>query len=294
MKIATQCVCARSRPLTVALSPRQTMNYAAALDDGNPWYFQDDRPEGIVAPPMVAVALTWHLSADFAAHWPEVGIPPEVQAQQVHYNESIVWARPLQCDEQLTIQGTIQAIRPHPAGTLMVICYEAVDRAGQSVFTEHITGLLRGVGLEGDGEGAGALPAWGQSTGLTTGLWQEVLRIDPLAAHRYDGCTDIVFPIHTSFAFARNAGLPGPIYQGTALLGLAVKEIVNREGAGDPRGLAAVQAGFRGMVFPGTSALLRVLGTRLENRMKTVYFEVDAPEGGRAIRDGHVTFRVPV
>ena len=291
MKISAAHVGARSLRHVTALSPRQAMNYAAALGDGNPWYFQDDRPEGVIAPPMLAAALTWPLSASFEEFWSGSGIPAEVQTRQVHYNESLVWLRPLQADEQLSIQGEIQAIQPHASGSLIAIRYEATDRAGRAVFTEYITGLLRGVTIDGDG--GGTLPEPVQNPGLTAGLWQQALRIDPLAAHLYDGCTDIVFPIHTSFAFARNAGLPGPIYQGTALLGLAVKEIVNREAAGDPRQLAAVQAGFRGMVFPGTTVLLRVLGTFLENSVKTVYFEVETPEGAMAIRHGRAVLHAP-
>ncbi|UCG04133.1 MAG: MaoC family dehydratase N-terminal domain-containing protein [Candidatus Heimdallarchaeota archaeon] len=34
------------------------MNYAAAIDDNNEFYFDDERKDGIVAPPMFAVATT--------------------------------------------------------------------------------------------------------------------------------------------------------------------------------------------------------------------------------------------
>ncbi len=38
---------------------RATMNYAAAIDDENPLYFDDEGGRDIVAPPMFAVAATW-------------------------------------------------------------------------------------------------------------------------------------------------------------------------------------------------------------------------------------------
>ncbi|MEW6110922.1 MAG: MaoC family dehydratase N-terminal domain-containing protein, partial [Thermodesulfobacteriota bacterium] len=41
---------------------RRTMNYAAAIDDHNPVYFDDEREGGIIAPPMFAVAVTWPIS----------------------------------------------------------------------------------------------------------------------------------------------------------------------------------------------------------------------------------------
>lgn len=267
------------------------MNFAAALGDHNARYLDDTAPDGIVAPPMLAVALTWPLSASFETHWEESGFPEAVRRRQVHYNESIVWRRVMRCGEELTIQGEIRALVPHSAGTLAVMRYTATDGRGGEVFVENITGLLRGVALEGEGSSVEPPAAAKELAGMTSGLWERPLRIEPVAAHVYDACTDIVFPIHTSPAFARSAGLPGPIYQGTATLGLAVKEILNREGGGDPGALAEVHAGFRGMVFPGTTIILRVLGTLLENQMKTVYFEVETPAGAKAVRNGRVVLR---
>jgi len=293
MEIDTKSVGKQSRPCDVSLSPRLAMNYAAALGDDNPWYFHDDRPEGIFAPPMMAVALTWPLSAAFETYWDDVGIPLEAQARQVHYNESVSWVRPMRPDENLTIRGTVQAIRPHPSGTLIALRYEATDRQNAPVFAEYITGLLRGVCISGDGKGEGDLPNAGPARSQEEGeQWIESIQIDPLAAHLYDGCTDIVFPIHTSRAFAQQVGLPAPIYHGTAMLGLAVKEILNREGGADPRRLCNVYAGFRGMVFPGTTVKLRVTRALQEPGMKTVHFEVETPDGNLAIREACLQLRL--
>lgn len=288
MEISPDIVGAKSKPLTVALSPRQTMNFAAGLGDNNAHYLDDDRPGGFVAPPMLAVALSWPLSASFEEYWGDLAFPAEARLRQVHYNESLNWHQTMQCDARITIQGTLQAIRPHRAGTLITIRYEASDRSGSPVFTEYITGLLRDVAIAGGGSGTGEAPPALHTPERIAGGWVAPVPIGPLAAHLYDACTDIVFPIHTSPAFARQAGLPGPIYQGTASLGLAVKEILNHEAAGDPGALAEVHCGFRGMVFPGTTVVLRVLGSLLENEKKTVYFEMETPVGAMAIRGGRV------
>lgn len=291
MKLSTRCVGARSKPHTVTLTPRQTMNYAAGLADHNSRYFDDTAPAGIVAPPMLAVALTWPLSADFATYWGDTDFPVELQRQQVHYNESIVWHRTLRPDESLTIQGRIIALLPHRAGTRIGIRYTATGGEGDTVFTEFITGLLRGVTLDGEATSLENLPEPDVSAALSTGLWERSIPVDPVAAHLYDACTNIEFPIHTSAAFARAVGLPGTIYHGTATLGLAVRDILNREAGGDPDALAEVHAGFRGMVFPGSTIVLRVLGTLLENKVKTVYFEVETPEGAKAVRNGRLVLR---
>ncbi len=288
MEIESRYVGTRSQPLTVALSPRQTMNYAAALGDGNLHYFDDTRAAGICAPPMLAVALTWPLSSRFDVYWGDSDFPVEAQQRQVHYNERILWDRAMAPDETLTIQGEIVAMTPHPGGTEITIRYEATGRDGGRVFTEYIGGLLRNVALVDEGRFSDEVPPPIASPEGDTEQWSTSIGIDPLAAHLYDGCTEIVFPIHTSVAFARQVGLPDPIYHGTATLGLAVREILNREGGGDPARLREVRGGFRGMVMPGSSITLRVNAIHGHEGQKIVHFSVVNSEGADAIRNGRV------
>lgn len=288
MHIESHYVGAQSQPLTVSLSPRQTMNYAAALGDNNPHYLDDTRAGGICAPPLLAVALTWPLSSRFDRYWGESEFPAAAQQRQVHYNESLVWNRPLGVDETLCIQGEIVAMTAHPGGTLITIRYEAHGRDGGLVFTEFIGGLLRDVTLADEGRSSCPLPPPIASPQVDTGAWTTAIPIDPLAAHVYDGCTDIVFPIHTSVAFARQVGLPDPIYHGTATLGLAVREILNREGQGDPTKLRELHGGFRGMVMPGSTITLRVAGVQVDENEKIVYFSMLNNAGVEAIRNGCV------
>ena len=291
LEITSAAVGARCRPFSVSLSPRETMNYAAGLNDNNPCYFDDTRPEGILAHPMLAVALTWPLSAGLEDTWDKGGIPPEARARQVHYNESIVWHRCMRPDERLAISGEIRALLPHPAGTLAAIRYDALGPGGDPAFTEHITGLLRGVTLPGGGAGGEGVPAIGRGPEGLGGAWEQAIEIAPLAAHLYDACSQISFPIHTSRAFAQQMGLPGTIYHGTATLGLAIREILNREGGSDPRRLAEVHCGFRGMVLPGSTVTLAIRGTELETKVKTVYFDVRTAAGEMAIRDGRAVLK---
>lgn len=280
------------RPLHTSLSPRQCMNFAAGLDDNNPWYFDDTRLEGILAHPMLAVALTWPLSAGLDVEWEGGGIAPELRARQVHYNESILWHHTVEIDAHVEIVGSINSLVSHPAGTLATLRYDARNGRGEALFTEFVTGLLRGVSLVGSGRTPIEMPRPTPPPKNLGGAWELALDVGPLAAHVYDACSNISFPIHTSPAFARQVGLPGTIYQGTATLGLAVREIVNREGDADPRVLAEVHGAFRGMVVPGTTVKLSILGIGLEQGRKIVYFEVKTAAGELAIRDGRAVLNL--
>jgi acyl dehydratase len=292
LEISAETEGSSCRPLSISLSPRQCMNFAAGLSDNNPWYFDDTRPEGILAHPMLAVALTWPLSADLEGAWEGGGIAPEVQARQVHYNESILWHRSMDADTHLDITGTISALASHPSGTLATIRYDARNRRGEALFTEYVTGLLRGVSLTGTERVHLDMPRPAAAPANLGGAWETVIEVGPLAAHVYDACSNISFPIHTSPAFARQVGLPATIYQGTATLGLALREILNREGDADPRVLAELHGAFRGMVVPGSAVTLSILGIGLESGRKTVYFEVKTAAGELAVRDGRAVLNL--
>lgn len=290
MELSSEYVGRRCTPMVLDVTPRMAMNYAAGTEDANVWYFDDERAEGIVAPPMLAVALTWQISARFAEYWNSGEFPYEVLAQQVHYSEVLDWRRPILPGDRLSISGEVKAIVPHRAGTYIVIEYTARDAKDEVVFVEHIGGMLRGVKCTDAGTGkefAGDFPRF--RTNGEPPLWEREIAIDPLAAHRYDACADIHFPIHTSKAFAHNVGLPDIILHGTCTLSLALRDITDREAGGDPRRVRGVRCNFTDMVRLGTTIKLSVLGKEQRGDLTDVHFLVYNHEGNRAIRNACVT-----
>jgi acyl dehydratase len=269
------------------LTPRRSMNYAAAVQDRNPWYFDDLRPGGPLAPPMQAVSLTWPIFERMHEFLPASGFPLEVMRMQVHYSEHLVFHRPLKPGDDLTIRGRIAAVVPHRAGTHVVLRLDAFDAAGAPVFTEYNGGLLRGVACAGAGQGGPDLPSVPRSAVGSSAVWQAPIPIDPLAPFVYDGCTDIYFPIHTSVRFARSVGLPDIILQGTATLALAAREIINREAGGDPRGLKALGGRFSAMVLPGETITVQLNERRTDPGGRDLFFGVLNAAGGRAVNHGY-------
>ncbi|HOQ90319.1 MAG TPA: MaoC/PaaZ C-terminal domain-containing protein [Candidatus Hydrogenedentes bacterium] len=252
LTLSSEYVGRESRPLRLTVTARQIMNYAFAVDDPNPWYLDDTRPEGIVAPPMLATALTWKISENFTHYWDSAGFPAEVLARQVHYSEHIQWNRCMVPGDELEITGRVQAIVPHRAGTHLVMEYTARDRDSNVVFVESIGGLLRGVRCADEGRGDVGIFPETPDPAATPPAWARVCYIDPWAPFRYDAGADIHFPIHTSPAFARSVGLPGIIYHGAATLSIALRELVNREAGGDPRRLKSAACLFTAMVRPAS------------------------------------------
>ncbi len=291
MQIGSRFVGTTFREYVADVSWRRTMNFAAGTKDTNPRYLDDEREDGIMAPPMFAVAATWPISQRIWEFIEAEDFPREILVTQVHYTEHLRIHRPLRPGDSLRIRGSIPAILPHRAGTIVVVRYDAFDKKNQPVFTEHMGGLMRGVECSDGGKGAEEVPQLVRLESKPEPLWSAVIPVDETAPFVYDGCTNIFFPIHTSAAFAHSVGLPGIILQGTASLAYCVREIVNREAAGDPTLVTAIACRFTGMVFPGTSITLNLQEKRVSERGSDLFFELLDSRGAAALSDGHVQLR---
>ena len=288
MEISSKYVGAVCRPLDVEVTSRQCMLYAASIGDDNPRHLDDTRPEGIIAPPMLAISLTWPISESVAESWGGADFPVEVLSRQVHYSEFLQWTRPVRPGDRLRIEGAVAAILPHRAGTHLIIEYTARDGKGEPVFVERIGGLLRGVKCTDAGQGEDRVPARPVPREYAP-LWATTLHLSPLAAHIYDGLANVHFPIHISPAFAKFVGLPGIIFQGTGTLAMAVREITAREADNDPARLRQARCRFTGMVLPGTDITVELVAREAEADGTACHFIVRNAQGKAVLSDGCVT-----
>lgn len=289
MEVSSRFVGAALKPIKTQITWRQTTNYAAAIGDLNSLYFDDERVEGIVAPPMFPVAVTWPISEKIRKYIAIPDFPYEILLTQVHYTEHIQLYRLLKPEDSLLIKGRITAILPHKSGTLMVLRYDAYDQTEDLVFTEHIGGLMRGVLCPDGGAGAGELPKIPSREIKGLPVWEAAISVSREAPFIYDGCTNIYFPIHTSVKFAHQVGLPGIIYQGTAVLALGVREVTDRETGGDPGCVKTISCRFTGMVIPGSKIRVQMLGRITKGNHTDIFFEVLNSEGKRAVSNGIVS-----
>jgi len=264
---------------------RGTMNYAAAVGDLNPRYFDDTSPGGVVAPPLFAVSVTWPFILNVQQQLRNA-LPMELVVTMVHSTEHLLFHRPARPGDRLEVTGRVAAILPGRGGTLMVLQLEAVDAGNQKVFTEFGGAFFRGVTCSDAGRGRENLPLVPRGEARPAPLWGAEIPIPREAAHVYDGCTDIVFAIHTSRAFARGVGLPDPILQGTATLALAAREILDREAGGVPERLKELACRFTGMVMPGTTIRVEGLSREISPQGVLLSFRVLNGEGRPAIQKG--------
>ena len=287
MKLNANLVGTRLKNYQTTINWRETTNYAAAVQDNNPKYFDDRKETGIVAHPMFAVAVTWPVLSRLETFIDSKEFPKEVLMTQVHYSEHLVLHRLIRPGDELSLTGILQALLPHRAGTHAIICLNAKDRNGDPVFTEYIGAMLRGVDC-GKGDRAGQIPLIPENDNVSEVLWASDIHIDPQSPYIYDGCSNIVFPIHTSPKFAEMVGLPGIILQGTATLAYAIRELVNNEADKDPARIAEIACRFSGMIRPGTDIKVCCTGKKSHEDYADVLFEVQNCEQKKAVRAGYI------
>ena len=290
MEVSTDLAGRRSTPYEVEITPRQSTNYAAGTLDPTPFYFDDERPGGAIAPPMLAASLSWHMTLYRDRFWKTDDFPADVAVRQVHYSEVLEIHQPMRPGQRLSITAQVAAVLPHRAGTHMVVRYDATCD-GQPVFTEYSGAMLRDVKCVGEPKGKDAVQEMERVSRQDGPLWSKSLHVHPLASYLYDGCGDVHNPIHTSPAFAHAVGLPDPIVHGTATLAYAVREIVAAEADGDPTRVATIRANFTGMVLPDSQIRIELLGKQEDSSLTHCHFLVWNAEDKRAIRNACVSLK---
>ncbi|HNX25393.1 MAG TPA: MaoC/PaaZ C-terminal domain-containing protein [Spirochaetota bacterium] len=274
-----------------SVSSRWTMNYAAATGDTNPRYFNDELPGGLIAPPLFPVAVTWPIIEHIADNIESADFPKEVLFTQVHFSEQLIIHRPVKPGDHIKVNGSVAAILPHKAGTHVILRFDASDAGGNSVFTEYLGAMMRGVECTGGGKGGGNVPDFPVMSAEPELLHESVVPVSPLAPFLYDGCSNIHFPIHTSVKFAHAVGLPGIILQGTAALAIAVREILDREGICDTECVASIICKFTGMILPGSNMRVRLTGRSVLADSFELFFDVLNTEGKKAVSGGCIKLK---
>lgn len=289
MKIASDMVGLKFRPYSIIVSKRHAANYAASIGDMNPIYFDDMKNDEVIAHPMFAVALTWPL-IEHMHDYVDLPYQPEQAQSVVHFMEHLEFHGTIMPGDHLTIYGEIAAVSPVKAGTFVVLRFKAVNQDGLPIFTEHQGGVHRGVECADQGRGMESIPVVATETAGNAPTWEESVFINPQDPYVYDGCTGIVFDIHTSPRFARSVGLPGIILQGTATLAHAVRHVVDRELGGDPRRLTSIAGQFRAMVIPNTSITIQAL-EKTQPEQSELHFRVLNQQGKSAVTSGCIQYR---
>ena len=270
---------------TVRVAARDLANFAAGVQSRRRAYYDDTAPGGICSFPTFSSRLSWRAVKDLWSTLIALGCSPEVMERQVHYRTEIRNFRHFRPGEEVQVTTRVTRMTRHRAGTLMATEVSIQGADGKPICEESVEGMLRGVSCD-----APADPLSAEPPSEPAGTGPEIsLRFDVpmLLPYQYDGCADIHFPIHSSPAYARKAGLPGIIVQGSATLALCVDRICDWIAPTDaPVTAPIVRAKYAGYLLPGEEVILTARANRNATSRAEMSFALRTAEGREILKEG--------
>lgn len=202
-----------------------------------------------VLPSFGIVAPTFHETEPPSLDLPGCDID---LANVLHGSQEIVVHRPLPTAARATLRTRISDVWDKGKAAVIVQQGEAVDEAGEPLFTTRSSIFVRGEGGWGGDRGPSAkveLPerAPDADTSYPTTPQQALL---------YRLCGDRN-PLHADPDFAEAAGFPAPILHGLCSYGIVLRTVVDALLDSDTAAVRGFSARFAGVVFPGETIRVR-------------------------------------
>ena len=282
IKIDSKIVGTKIKPYTYHIDYRQISNYSASIFDENSIYFNTEKEEEIIAHPLYAVRISWQI-IEKLNQLCEVELSDSFLNNLVHQSEYLEIHRSLKPNDEVIIHGEFVSLLPHKSGVKIVIKFEYFNKQEQLLITEFIGALIYGAKCTDKGKASPGVPAT-ERIEKNSPLWEEEIPVTASAPYIYDGCNDIVYPIHTDRKYARSIGLPDIILQGTATLAMSTSLLIRKELNNEPRKIGIVSGKFTDIVVPPNQLFVRLL----EKNQQDLYFDVKEKSGKYVIKGGYI------
>lgn len=267
-------------PQDYGVTAEATTKYARAYNEDNPWFFDLDRPGGIIAPPMFGVVMSWpsvitvvtdgELSVDFL--------------RLLHGEQDISFYRPVAPGDIITSTARIAAIEEKTTGETLAVEVQCVNQRQELVqrllFSFFIRGRQR--------RQKRPEPPLEEEAATGEPLLRVQQAIDADQTYRYAQASGDYNPIHVDANVAKIAGQPGIIVHGLCTMAFTAKVMIDHLCNGDPRRLARLCVRFTRPVFP-EQTITTAVWSKPDCEGRRVYaYETYGPEGKAVIEDGIV------
>lgn len=284
MPIHASSVGLKLDPITVPMTRRKLLSFAASINDTSEKVFDDLNTE-FCAVPQICVALEWAsiIKNDLRG---KLGASREEVARAVHTIQDTVFHRPVHAGESLTVGGKIIAAWNGRSGTKMVTKITSLDELAEPVFSSHLQSTYRDVELSGTESKPQGIPTMPPEPPETSQTSQRTIDIPLTLPHTFSECADIWNPIHTERTVASSVGLPNVILHGVATWALAGREILAEFADRDVTRLKRLRGRMAAMVIPGKPLTIN-MRTSKEEKTKKIWYGINTSDGAPAIREGY-------
>ena len=258
------------------VNPKDCTFYALASNDpDNPWYWQESRPGGIVAPPMFAVVYGGVVI-------PQVILDQELKmnvALMVHGEQDIKFHKLVKPGMKIKSKAKIVDILDKGTGELCQIMVTSHDQAGELV-SESLYGFFVRAGGSGKKPEKKPEPEPGET------IFEMKMKVLPLQPYIYAWASGDHNPIHTNPDFATKiARLPNIILQGLCTMAFCQKALVDKLLEQNPERLKRLAVRFSRPVLPEDE--LTIYGWEIEaGTPRKIGFEAKKQDGTVVIKNG--------
>ena len=281
MPIDSGIVGAKTKPFVYEVTYRDLTNYSAAVLEDNPAYYER-KDGGPAVHPLFPVRISWQIVEKLETLW-EIKFPVDLRDHLIHQAEYIEFFQPLRAGDKLKVQATLISLLPHKLGVKLAIRFDYSDYSQKMVLREYVSAVLTGVKCADDGRTIDTFPTT-ERFEINSDYQSLKIEISKLASYIYDGCNDIVNPIHTDPEYARSFGLPGIILQGTATLAMSVNAVIKKTPNFDLRKIDVVAGKFTGYVLPPDSLTVKFIKKDTDE----YFFETLNSKNEYVIRGGYI------
>jgi len=264
-------------PQDYGVTAEATTKYARACNDDNPWFFDMERPGGIIAPPLFGVVISW-LSIMMVMTESELGVD---LLKLLHSEQDMFFLQPIAPGDIITSTAQITAIEEEAAGESLTVEVKCANQRREPVQRMLFTAFIRGRGAR-DRRYIRSVEA----TPSGAPLFRVCQKIDEDQTYRYAEASGDHNPIHVDESVAKLAGLPGIIVHGLCTMAFTSKVMVDHLCSRDPRRLRRLRARFSRPVFPGQEITTAAWPLAGRGGLEGYIYETYNPDGKDVIREG--------
>ena len=138
-------------PQSYVVSAEATMAYARAYNEDNAWFFDADRPEGVLAPPLFGAVASW-LSLIMVVTDAELNVDI---LRLVHSRQDMRFLHPIVPGDTINSTAKIVAIEEQPGGESLAVDIDCCNQTGETVQHITFTALIRDQGRRPPEENSG-------------------------------------------------------------------------------------------------------------------------------------------
>jgi len=261
-------------PVTFEVTAEGTKNFALAYNEDNPWFLDEKRPGGIIAPPMFGVVYSFDAMGKPMGD-PALGVDPEMVLRLVHGEEDLTFIRPVRPGDRITTIPFIERIEEKTTGETIVIGMISKNQKGEEVQRGLATIFIRG--RAGKKEQKPPEPEPQRMI-----VVEKTQKIDNDQTYRYADASGDHNPIHIDENVAKMAGFPTVIVHGLCTMSFTSKVMIDELCKGDPTKLKRLRARFSKPVLPG-----QAITTKVWKESESVFgFETYNPDGAAVVKNG--------